>query len=175
MVIRIRLPESAILVPHALPLNPPNTSEWTTPSRAQASMTTGSSATIGMCSVTRSPALTPPKSRSSAANSLTRWWRSRYVIATGSSDSGSGTQMMAALLALAARCRSTQLYDALSLPPTNQFQNGALLVSRIVSHGASQLSMSEYSLKQSGKFSSLNRSKIAGSAALACWTNDSGG
>ncbi len=71
-MIRIRLPESAILVPQALPLNPPNTWEWMTPSRAHASMTTGSSGTIGMCSVTRSPALTPAKSRSSAANSLTR-------------------------------------------------------------------------------------------------------
>ena len=77
MVIRIRLPESAILVPQALPLKPPNTWEWTTPSRAHASIATGSSGTIGMCSVTRSPAFTPPKSRSSAANSLTRRWRSR--------------------------------------------------------------------------------------------------
>ena len=73
MVIRTRLPESAIRVPQAFPLNPPNTWEWMTPSRAHASIMTGSSGTIGMCSVTRSPALTPPKSRSSAANSLTRW------------------------------------------------------------------------------------------------------
>ncbi len=72
IVMRTRLPESAILVPQALPLNPPKTSECTTPSRAQASITIGSSATIGMCSVTRSPAFSPAKSRSSAANSLTR-------------------------------------------------------------------------------------------------------
>ena len=57
MVIRTRLPESAIRLPQAVPLKPPNTSEWMTPSRAQASMVTGSSATMGMCSVTRSPAL----------------------------------------------------------------------------------------------------------------------
>src|SRR5271165_5304189 len=56
MVIRTRLPESAIRWPQAVPLKPPNTSEWMTPSRAQASMVTGSSATMGMCSVTRSPA-----------------------------------------------------------------------------------------------------------------------
>ena len=47
-MISTRLPESAILVPHALPLKPPNTCEWTTPSRAQASIVTGSSGTIGM-------------------------------------------------------------------------------------------------------------------------------
>ena len=58
-------------LPAALPLKPPNTSEWMTPSLAQASMVTGSSATIGMCRVTRSPALSPQKSRSSAANSFT--------------------------------------------------------------------------------------------------------
>ena len=70
---RILLVESAMRCPQAAPLNPPNTWEWITPSRAQASMTTGSSGTIGMCRVTRSPALTPQKSRSRAANSLT--WR----------------------------------------------------------------------------------------------------
>ncbi len=75
MVIRTRLPESAMRAPQAAPLKPPNTSEWITPSRAQASMVTGSSATMGMCSVTRSPALRPAKSRSRAANSFT--WRSR--------------------------------------------------------------------------------------------------
>ncbi len=36
-------------------------------------MVTGSSGTIGMCSVTRSPAFRPQKSRSTAAISLT--WR----------------------------------------------------------------------------------------------------
>ena len=71
MVIRTWLPESAMRCPQAVPLNPPNTCEWMTPSRAQASMVTGSSGTIGMCSVTRSPAWRPQKSRSSAANSFT--------------------------------------------------------------------------------------------------------
>src|SRR5579863_10152352 len=37
-VTRMRLPESAIRPPHATPLKPPNTSEWMTPRRAQASM-----------------------------------------------------------------------------------------------------------------------------------------
>ncbi len=74
MVIRTRLPESAMRLPQAVPLKPPNTSEWMTPSLAQASMVTGSSGTMGMCSVTRSPADRPAKSRSSAANSFT--WRS---------------------------------------------------------------------------------------------------
>ena len=71
MVIRTRLPESAMRVPQAWPLKPPNTSEWMTPSLAQASMVTGSSGTMGMCSVTRSPVLRPAKSRSRAANSFT--------------------------------------------------------------------------------------------------------
>ena len=35
------LRESAIRSPHAAPLKPPNTSEWMTPSRAQASIETG--------------------------------------------------------------------------------------------------------------------------------------
>ena len=72
MVISTRLPESAILVPHAWPVKPPNTCECTTPSRAHASIVTGSSGTIGMCNVTRSPAFKPQKSCSRAANSFTR-------------------------------------------------------------------------------------------------------
>ena len=44
-----------------------------------------------------------------------------------------------------------------------------------MSHFLSQLSRSAYSVKQSGKFFSSNRSKMAGSFALACATNDSGG
>ncbi|WSB01656.1 hypothetical protein OIE54_21545 [Streptomyces sp. NBC_01794] len=71
MVTRTRLPESAIRSPQAVPLNPPNTSEWMTPSRAQASMEMGSSGTIGRWKVTRSPVSRPPKPRSRAANSLT--------------------------------------------------------------------------------------------------------
>ena len=61
------------------------------------------------------------------------------------------------------------------MPPTNHFQNGGLLVSSVVCQGASQLSRSAYSVKQSGNLSSLNRSKMAGSAALAWATNASGG
>ena len=45
------------------------------PSLAQASIVTGSSGTIGMCRVTRSPVFRPASSRSTAANSFT--WRSR--------------------------------------------------------------------------------------------------
>jgi hypothetical protein len=42
----------------------------------------------------------------------------------------------------ACACRSTQLYDAFSLPPTNHFQNGGLLESSVVCHGWSQVSRS---------------------------------
>src|SRR6516165_1943617 len=94
---------------------------------------------------------------------------------TVSSSSSSGTQMIAVLSGVTAACRSTQLYEAFSLPPTNHFQNGASLVSSTVSHGLSQVRRSAYSVKQSGNLSSVNRSKIAGSLALACATNFSGG
>ena len=83
--------------------------------------------------------------------------------------------MIAVLSGLACACRSTQLYDAFSLPPTNHFQNGGLLESSVVCHGWSQVSTSAYSLKQSGNLSSVNRSRMAGSLALACSTNFGGG
>ena len=83
--------------------------------------------------------------------------------------------MMAVLSGLAAACRSTQLTEAFSFPPANHFQNGALPVSSTVSQRLSQVSRSAYSVKQSGNLSSVNRSKIAGSRALACRTNFSGG
>src|SRR6516225_9766820 len=94
---------------------------------------------------------------------------------TTSSDSSSGAHMIAVLSGLDAACRSTQLYDAFSLPPTNHFQNGGLLVSKTVCQGASQVSRSAYSAKQPGKRSSPNRSKIAGSSAFACATKAGGG
>jgi hypothetical protein len=68
----MRLCESAIRSPHAAPLNPPNTSEWMTPRRAQASIETGSSGTMGRWKVTRSPVFTPQNPRRSAAKSFTR-------------------------------------------------------------------------------------------------------
>ena len=77
MVTRIVLFASAMRWPQAAPENPPNTSEWMTPRRAQASIATGSSGTIGRWKVTRSCGLTPQKSASSDANSFTRRWSSR--------------------------------------------------------------------------------------------------
>src|SRR5438270_739406 len=59
MVTRTLLPESAARMPQASPLKPPKTTEWTTPSRAQASMVMGNSGTTGIWMVTRSPALSP--------------------------------------------------------------------------------------------------------------------
>ena len=94
---------------------------------------------------------------------------------TVSSPSGSGTQISAFLDPRASRWRSTQFTHAFSFPPTNHFQNGGLLVSRIVSQRVSQVSRSAYSVKHSGKCSSLNRSRMAGSAALAWAANPGGG
>src|SRR5208282_3578293 len=142
--------ESATRVPHASPLNPPNTTEWITPRRAHASMVMGNSGTMGMWMVTRSPAFRPQKSRSSAANSFTRTYSSRYVTDTGASFSGSGTKIIAALFLYLARCRSMQLYEALILPPTNHFQNGGSLVSSVLSQYLSHVSRSAYSRKHSG-------------------------
>src|SRR5437667_12910597 len=90
-------------------------------------------------------------------------------------SSGSGTQMKAALFRYFARWRSTQLYEAFNRPPTNHFQKGALLVSRVVCQYLSQVRRSAYSLKHSGKFSSLNRSKMLGSVAFAWPMNFGGG
>ena len=95
--------------PHAAPLNPPKTCEWMTPNRAQASIETGSSGTIGRWKVMRSPVWVSQTPRSSAANSFTWRYSSWYVIALVASASGSGTQMNAALFGLVAKCRSTQL------------------------------------------------------------------
>src|SRR5712692_2023338 len=90
------------------------------------------------------------------------------------SASGSGTQISAALFRYLVRWRSTQLKEAFSLPPTNHFQKGALLESSVVCQYLSQVRRSAYSLKHSGKFFSANRSKIAGSFALA-WPMNLGG
>jgi len=61
------------------------------------------------------------------------------------------------------------------LPPTNHFQNGGSLVSRVVCQYSSQDSRSAYSRKHSGKFSSANRVTIAGSDAFAWPMNFGGG
>src|SRR3989442_4973737 len=96
-------------------------------------------------------------------------------MATSGSASGSGTNRKAALFPYLARWRSTQLYDALILPPTNHFQKGGLLVSRTVRYGSNQVNISAYSLKQLGNFFGPNRSRIFRSFAFACSTNFFGG
>src|SRR3989449_11455476 len=96
-------------------------------------------------------------------------------MATSGSASGSGTNRKAALFPYLARWRSTQLYDALILPPTNHFQNGASLVSRTVRYGSNQVSISAYSLKQSGNLSTPNFSRMCGSRMFACALNFSEG
>src|SRR5260370_38649065 len=83
------------------------------------------------------------------------------------SASGSATQMRAALFRYFARCRSTQLYEALSFPPTNHFQNGALLVSSVVCQYLTQVKRTADSLWHSGKFFSVKRAHMAVSLAVA--------
>jgi hypothetical protein len=61
------------------------------------------------------------------------------------------------------------------MPPPNHFQNGARDVSSTVSQGLSQVRRSAYSVKQPGNLSGLNRSRIAGSLALAWAANAAGG
>ena len=91
------------------------------------------------------------------------------------SVSSSGTKWIAVLLRYLARLRSTQLYEALSSPPTNHFQNGGLEKSSVLSHGLYQVSMSAYSLKHSGKFFSPKRSRTSLSFMFACAMNSAGG
>src|SRR5579859_843202 len=92
-----------------------------------------------------------------------------------SSSSSSGTQISAFLSPRPSRCRSTQLVHALSFPPTHHLKNGGLLVSTTVSHFLSHVSISAYSVKQSGKFSGAKRSRIPLSPAFACAAISSGG
>src|SRR5438552_19079845 len=82
--------------------------------------------------------------------------------------------MNAALSRYFARWRSTQLYEAFNRPPTNHFQKGALLVSRVVCQYLSQVRRSAYSLEHSGKFFSLKRSKLGGSLSVALPMNFAG-
>src|SRR5271157_5911278 len=91
------------------------------------------------------------------------------------SSSGSGTQIIAALFPYFGRCLSTQLNETFSFPPTNHFQNGGLLVSRVLSQCLSQVRNSAYSLKHSGKLLSPNLSYIPRSGAFAWLTNFAGG
>src|SRR3954453_23672562 len=93
--------------------------------------------------------------------------------ATPSSDTGSPTQCSATLSPRpASTCRSTQLYAALSLPPTNHFANGGWSQSRTRSHFWSQLSRSAASAQNASR-SWLARSyasslRFASSAIAAC-------
>src|SRR5271157_2559994 len=87
------------------------------------------------------------------------------------SSSGSGTHIIAALFPYFGRCLSTQLNDTLSFPPTNHFQKGGLLVSRVLSQRLSQVRKLAYSSKHPGKLLSPNLSYTALSEALACSTN----
>src|SRR5712675_686402 len=73
------------------------------------------------------------------------------------------------------RCRSTQLTDAFSRPPTHHLKNGGLLVSTTSSHFLSHVSSSAYSSKDSGKRSGAKRSRIDESLAFACARYCSGG
>src|SRR5712691_10448781 len=147
MVTRTWLPESTIRSPQAWPLNPPKTSEWITPSRAQASIATGSSGTIGRWNVTLSPALRWQTSLSSAANSLTLVYRSWYVSVFVSSSSASGTQTNAALFLFFGRCLVTQFEQGFELATDNPLPKGRFVGVKVLLQYLSQLSRSAYSLK----------------------------
>src|SRR4029077_16582561 len=91
------------------------------------------------------------------------------------SFSGSGMKINAGLSLLLGRWRSRQLKLAFSLPPTNHLQKGGLLESSVLSHFLYQVSISAYSSKHRGKFSSENRLLTSGSLRFACWMNFCGG
>ena len=70
--------EASIRTANSLGANPPKTTEWIAPSRAQASMAMTASGIIGMYRMTRSPRATPLR-RSTPAKRATRSRNSLYV------------------------------------------------------------------------------------------------
>src|SRR4029453_8861419 len=82
---------------------------------------------------------------------------------------------MAVLFLCLAMWRSTQLWHALILPPTNHRQNGGLLASSVVSHDLCQSRSSANSRKHSGNLSRAKRSKMPASVKLAWAVNCFGG
>src|SRR5450756_2440125 len=89
---RTLAPQSSMRDLSASALKPPNTTMWMAPMRAQASMTTGSSAIMGRYTATRSPFFTPCF-LSTFANLLTSSRSSLYVFVVVSPESPS--KMMA--------------------------------------------------------------------------------
>src|SRR4051794_41636444 len=83
------------------------------------------------------------------------------------SFSSSETQISAALFLSLARCRSTQLYDAFSLPPVNHFQNGGSLVSSGGGPYSSPSRRAADSPEHSGEVSSAQRARGGGAEAVA--------
>src|ERR1700761_3231705 len=119
---------------------------------------------------TRSPFSTP-SSVSALAALLTSLSRSAYVIVRVSP--GSPSQWKATLSPLpASTCRSTQLYDAFSSPPTNHLANGAFH-SSTVSQGFAQVSRLACSSQKPSR-SALARS-YASALTLAASASSSGG
>ena len=98
-------------------LKPANTTECTAPMRAQASITKHSSGTMGMYTATVSPLRTPDASIAFAIWHTCACSSAKVTVrpVPGSSPS----QMIAALLAFVAKCRSTQQCDAFSFPSKN--------------------------------------------------------
>ena len=90
IVTRTRLRNRRSAARRLLRYTPPKTTEWTTPSRAHASIVIGSSRVIGRCRVARSPGLRPAPSRRNAAISFTRACSARNVSTVVGSPSGPG-------------------------------------------------------------------------------------
>src|SRR3954454_17144493 len=90
------------------------------------------------------------------------------------SSSGSPTQWIAIRSPLpASTCRSTQLYAALILPPTNHFANGGLSQSSTVSHLVSQDSRSAAFSQNASR--SASASSYAAAVTLAFSASSFGG
>src|SRR5919112_4891018 len=90
------------------------------------------------------------------------------------SPSGSPTQWNATFSPRpASTCRSTQLYAALSLPPTNHFANGGLLQSSTSVKGSAQLSRPACLPQNASR--SWSASAYSSAFTLACSASSAGG
>ena len=144
--------------------NPAKITECTAPRRTIASMVTMASGIIGMYTATRSPDFTPSSMSALAA-------LGDHLLEFGVGDGarlafGVGDPVVGDLVALpASTCRSTQLYDAFSVPSLNHLAKGRshsrVLVGSFV-HVSRSACVRQYA---SGQRPLRRRSKVARSPA----------
>jgi hypothetical protein len=128
---------SSMRLASARAAKPPNTTECTAPSRAQAGIATTDSGTIGMWISTRSPRPTPRAARAPAKRAVpsrsVAWGRVRTASVMALSQTPAGGSPRPA-----ATWRSSALWHVSTTPPGNQRTNGAPLASHTRAKGRNQ-------------------------------------